>query len=326
MKLPKIYNDKNVKNILTKKVGIIGYGNQGRAQALNLYDSGIDVCIGLQNKSKSKDLVNQENLSSMPIKELVKEFEVISILIPDQNINRVFENEISPYLKKGQSIIFAHGYNIHYKIIKPPTFVDIILVAPSGPGAELRKQYIKGYGIPGLFSIYQDYSKEAHEIALSYSKAIGLTRVGLFETTFKEETETDLFGEQVLLTGGIPKLIQAAFMTLINDGYSPAVAWLVCYYEIKTIVNLFHSKGFEYMNRSISDTAEYGGITRGDRIINQKTKNEMKIILEEIKSNDFFKEWSQETDNGSKKLLELRKSEKNMLINKIGEIMLKNIS
>ena len=326
MKLPKIYNDQNVKNILTKKVGIIGYGNQGRAQALNLYDSGIDVCIGLQNKSKSKDLVNQENLSSMSIKELVKEFKVISILIPDQNINRVFENEISPYLKKGQSIIFAHGYNIHYKIIKPPTFVDIILVAPSGPGAELRKQYIKGHGIPGLFSIHQDYSKEAHEIALSYSKAIGLTRVGLFETTFKEETETDLFGEQVLLTGGIPKLIQAAFMTLINDGYSPAVAWLVCYYEIKTIVNLFHSKGFEYMNRSISDTAEYGGITRGDRIINQKTKNEMKIILEEIKSNDFFKEWSQETDNGSKKLLELRKSEKNMLINKIGEIMLKNIS
>ena len=334
MKFPKIYKDKDVflDTIREMKVGIIGFGNQGRAQALNLRDSGIAVTIGLRDGSplagsetSSKHEVEEEGLRCASIVKTVQSSDLISFLVPDQAMGEVYSESIAPHLTEGQSLLFSHGYNIHYKLIQPPDNVNVIMAAPSGAGTELRKRYLDCKGIPGLFAVYKDYSGNAEEMVLAYCKAIALTKSGVVKSTFREETETDLFGEQMVITGGIPKLIQESYKVLHEDGYSPAIAWLVCYYELKTIVDMFHSKGFEFMNNAISDTAEYGGITRGKRIINADVEAEMKKTLKEIQSGEFHREWMKEYESGYPQLVQLRNEEKELPIESIGQYMLKEL-
>ena len=271
MKFPTIYKDDSadIQLLENQSIAVIGYGNQGRAHALNLTDSGLSVVVGLRQSSSNWIKAEKEGCKVSTIEEAVQNSDLIALLIPDQEMSAAYTSYISPHLKPGQYLLFAHGYNIHYGCITPPEEVNIILAAPSGAGLELRKKYKMGTGIPGVFAVQQNPSQNSKEILLAYAKAIGLTRIGVIETTFKEETETDLFGEQAILTGGIPKLIQSSYKVLLEKNYNPAVAWLVCYYELKTIVDVFHKKGFEYLGRVISDTAEYGGITRGKRLINE---------------------------------------------------------
>jgi len=323
MQLPKIYKDADLNLIKNKSIGIIGYGNQGRAQALNLLDSGMNVSIGLRKESSSWKMAVDSGLNCIPINDIVKKCDIISLLIPDQVMKKVYSENIEPHLTEGKTLLFSHGYNIHYNLIQPPEFINVIMAAPSGAGSELRKQFKIGKGIPGLIAVHQDYSGDSFDIALSYSKAIGLTRMGVFESTFKEETETDLFGEQIILTGGIPKLIQSAYKVLLEANYNPITAWFVCYYELKTIVDMFHSKGFEFMNQAISDTAEFGGITRGNRIINENVRNEMRLALEEIQSGKFHKEWMDEYERGYPQLKNMREQEKQIPIEEISKQLLK---
>ena len=323
MQLPKIYKDADLNLIKNKSIGIIGYGNQGRAQALNLLDSGMNVSIGLRNESSSWKMAVDSGLHCTPVNEIVKDCDIISLLIPDQVMKKVYSENIEPHLTEGKTLLFSHGYNIHYNLIQPPKFINVVMAAPSGAGSELRKQFKIGKGIPGLIAVHQDYSGGSFDIALSYSKAIGLTRMAVFKSTFKEETETDLFGEQIILTGGIPKLIQSAYKVLLEANYNPITAWFVCYYELKTIVDLFHSKGFEFMNQAISDTAEFGGITRGNRIINENVRNEMRLALEEIQSGKFHKEWMDEYERGYPQLKNMREQEKQIPIEEISKQLLK---
>ena len=323
MQLPKIYKDADLNLIKNKSIGIIGYGNQGRAQALNLLDGGMDVSIGLREESNSWKLAADSGLHCTSVNDIVKNCDIISLLIPDQVMKEVYSENIEPHLTEGKTLLFSHGYNIHYNLIQPPKFINVIMAAPSGAGSELRKQFKIGKGIPGLIAVHQDYSGDSFDIALSYSKAIGLTRMGVFESTFKEETETDLFGEQIILTGGIPKLIQSAYKVLLEANYNPITAWFVCYYELKTIVDMFHSKGFEFMNQAISDTAEFGGITRGNRIINENVRNEMRLALEEIQSGKFHKEWMNEYERGYPQLKNMREEEKQIPIEEISKQLLK---
>tara|TARA_B100001250_G_scaffold277349_1_gene239815 strand:- start:3176 stop:4162 length:987 start_codon:yes stop_codon:yes gene_type:complete len=319
MKLPKRYldSDTNLELIKSKVVGIIGFGNQGKAQALNLKDSGVKVKIGLRDGSASKKDAVENSFDCYTIEDLVASCNFISILIPDQEIKDVYLKFIEPNLKNGDTILFSHGYNIHYNLISPPRYINVILSAPSGAGTEVRQSYINNKGIPGLVAVNLDYTGNSLNLALSYSMAIGLTRFGVFETSFKEETETDLFGEQAVLVGGVPRLIQAAFQVLIDSGYSPITSWLVCYYELKTIVDMFHSKGFSFMGEAISDTAEYGGLTRGSMLINDKVVGEMKSILNDIQNSSFHKEWISESKKKSTLLKELRWNDSNLDIDKI---------
>ena len=323
MQLPKIYKDADLNLIKNKSIGIIGYGNQGRAQALNLLDGGMDVSIGLREESNSWKLAADSGLHCTSVNDIVKNCDIISLLIPDQVMKEVYSENIEPHLTEGKTLLFSHGYNIHYNLIQPPKFINVVMAAPSGAGSELRKQFKIGKGIPGLIAVHQDYSGDSFDIALAYSKAIGLTRMGVFKSTFKEETETDLFGEQIILTGGIPKLIQSAYKVLLEANYNPITAWFVCYYELKTIVDLFHSKGFEFMNQAISDTAEFGGITRGNRIINENVRNEMRLALEEIQSGKFHKEWMDEYERGYPQLKNMREQEKQIPIEEISKQLLK---
>ena len=327
MEIPKIYKDSDadITLIKSRKVGIIGFGNQGRAQALNLRDIGVDVSIGLREGSASRKLAESEGLNCLSVSKTLEDCDIISLLVPDQIMGNVYQIHIASTIQEGQTLLFAHGYNIHYKVIQPPDFINVIMAAPSGAGSELRKQYQAGKGIPGLFAIDQDYTGDSRKVALSYCRAIGLTRVGVFESTFKEETETDLFGEQIILTGGIPKLIQSSYKVLLEEGYSPVSAWFVCYYELKTIVDMFHSKGFEFMNSAISDTAEYGGITRGKRIIDKHVEDKMRKVLKEIQSGQFHEEWQKEAEAGFPTLSKLRKEEKHLPIEKIGTKILKDL-
>ena len=327
MKLPKIYKDKDVdlQLIKDKRIGIIGFGNQGRAQALNLRDSGVDVRIGLREESERRVEAGTEGFISLPIKEVVGSCDIISILIPDQVMGEVYKVEIDSYLRDGQTLLFSHGYNIHYGVIQPPEFINVVMAAPSGAGTVLRKRYTDGSGIPGLFAVHQDHSGDSEKIILAYCRAIGLTKSGVVKSTFKEETETDLFGEQIILTGGIPKIIQSSYKVLLESGYSPAVSWLVCYYELKTIVDMFHAKGFDFMNSAISDTAEYGGITRGRRVIGKDVETNMKYVLKEIQSGEFHVEWKKEHDKGYPLLKKLRKEEKGLPIETISQYMLKEL-
>jgi len=327
MKLPKIYKDKDVdlELIKDKCIAIIGYGNQGRAQALNLRDSGVDVRIGLREESERIVEADTEGFICLPIEEAVENCDIISILTPDQVMGEVYQEHIASNMKDGQTLLFSHGYNIHYGVIQPLGFINVVMAAPSGAGTELRKRYTDGSGMPGLFAVYQDHSGDSEKTVLAYCRAIGLTKSGVVKSTFKEETETDLFGEQIILTGGIPRLIQSSYKVLHDAGYSPAVSWMVCYYELKTIVDMFHSKGFGFMNAAISDTAEYGGITRGGRVINEDVETIMKNTLEEIQSGEFHAEWQKEHDSGYPLLEKLRKEVKELPIEAISQYMLKEL-
>jgi ketol-acid reductoisomerase len=289
----KVYYDKdcNLAVLKKKKVAIIGYGSQGHAHALNLKDSGIDVMVGLKKESASVKKAENAGLKVVTVAEAAKTADILMILLPDESQGDVYREEIAPYLKKGASIAFGHGFNIHFDQIVPREDINVFMVAPKGPGHLVRHEYTKGGGVPCLIAIHQDPSKKAKEIALAYASAVGGGRSGIIETTFKEETETDLFGEQAVLCGGISALIQAGFETLVEAGYAPEMAYFECLHETKLIVDLIYEGGIANMRYSVSNTAEYGDLTRGPRVVNAETKKEMKKILDEIQTGQFCKEW-----------------------------------
>ncbi|MDC1051068.1 ketol-acid reductoisomerase [Candidatus Marinimicrobia bacterium] len=282
--------------IKDKKIGIIGYGNQGRAQALNLQDSSLDVIVGIRECSKSIELLKKDNVAFDSIESVVSKTDVLCMLVPDSKAVKVFNNNVKPYLSKGQTLLFSHGYNIHYNLINCPDDINIIMVAPSGGGAMVRSEYKKGSGVPSLIAVNQNYSGHALDIAKAYAKLIGSARICCFLSTFKEETETDLYGEQVLLTGAIPMIIEKSLKVLLDNGYSPVVAWFVCYYEVKMIVDLFHRNGFEYLYKAISDTAKYGGLKSGKYLIDDEYENKLKVILDNIRTGKFKKELDENVD------------------------------
>ena len=289
----KVYYDKDAKLSLLKKkkVAVIGYGSQGHAHSNNLKESGIDVVVGLKKGSASIKKAKAAGLKVMTTAEAAKSADVIMILVPDEHQGDMYRQDIAPNLKKGKYIAFAHGFNIHFGQIQPPADVNVFMAAPKGPGHLVRHQYTKGSGVPTLIAIHQDPSKNTKGIALAYASAIGGGRAGIIETTFREETETDLFGEQVVLCGGTTALIMAGYETLVEAGYSKEMAYFECLHELKLIVDLIHEGGIANMRYSISNTAQYGDITRGPRIITNETKKEMKNILTEIQDGKFAREW-----------------------------------
>ena len=283
-----------------KKVAILGYGSQGHAHALNLRDSGVDVVVGLRPTSKSVEYAKEQGLEVKPVAEAVAEADVVMILLPDQYQAAVYKKDVEPNLKPGAALAFAHGFNIHFKQIVPPADVDVIMIAPKGPGHTVRSQYLEGHGVPDLVCVEQDASGKAMDIALAYACGIGGGRAGILESTFKTETETDLFGEQAVLCGGVCELMKAGFETLVEAGYAPENAYFECVHEMKLIVDLINEGGFAKMRYSISDTAEYGDYRTGKRIITEETRKEMKKILREIQDGTFASEWIQENRAGGR--------------------------
>jgi len=293
-------SDCNLSILKDKKVAIIGYGSQGHAHAQNLNDSGIDVVVGLRPDSKRREQAIKDGLKVMDTDEAAKTADIIMILTPDEVQASIYNESIKPNLKEGNVLMFAHGFNIHFKQIIPPEFVDVVMVAPKGPGHTVRSQYKEGKGVPALIAVHQDASGKAKEYALAYAAGIGAGRAGIIETTFKEETETDLFGEQAVLCGGVTELMKAGFETLVNAGYQPEIAYFECVHEMKLIVDLIYQGGFGYMRYSISDTAEFGDYITGKRIITEETRKEMKKILEEIQSGEFASKWIAENKAGGR--------------------------
>ena len=317
----KVYYDADVNPEIIKqrKVAIIGYGSQGHAHAQNLADSGVPVVVGLREGSPSVVRAESDGLRVMPMSEAARWGDVIMMLVPDQVQRRVYEQFIAPHLTAGKALGFGHGFNIHYGQIQPPPEVDVFMVAPKSPGHLVRRAYTEGQGTPCLVAIHQDASGNTKDLALSYAHAIGGTRAGVIETTFKDETETDLFGEQAVLCGGTEALVKAGFETLVEAGYPPELAYFECLHELKLIVDLMYEGGLSYMNYSISDTAEYGNYTRGPRLINDQVRAEMKRILEEIQSGAFAREWIAENEAGQPRMKQLRKASREHLIEKVGQ-------
>jgi len=301
-----------------RKVAIIGYGSQGHAHALNLKDSGVDVRVGLRAGSSSAAKAEAEGLRVLTVAEASAEADVIMILLPDTEQKRVYEEDIAPSLTPGKALAFAHGFNIRFGRISPAEGVDVIMIAPKGPGHLVRRTYTEGGGVPCLIAVAQDATGQARDLALSYADAIGGSRAGVIETTFPEETETDLFGEQVVLCGGLTALIQAGFETLVEAGYQPEMAYFECLHEVKLIVDLIYEEGIAGMRYSISTTAEYGDLTRGPRIVTNDTKAEMRKILEEITSGQFADEWIAENESGGANFNALREKGKQHPIEKVG--------
>jgi ketol-acid reductoisomerase len=304
-----IYYDKDCDmSVLKKKlVAIIGYGSQGHAHALNLKDSGMDVVVGLKKESASVKKAESAGLKVLTVAEAAKTADIVMILMPDEVQGDVYRDEIGPYLKKGATIAFGHGFNIHFGQIEPREDINVFMVAPKGPGHLVRHEYLKGGGVPCLIALHQNPSSKTKEVALAYASAIGGGRAGIIETSFREETETDLFGEQAVLCGGISALIQAGFETLVEAGYAPEMAYFECLHETKLIVDLIYEGGIANMRYSVSNTAEYGDLTRGSRVINSETKQEMKKILEEIQNGQFCKEWILENKANKPTFSALRK-------------------
>jgi ketol-acid reductoisomerase len=320
--MAKIYYDEDADKsyLQNKTVAIIGYGSQGRSQALNLKDSGINVVVGLRENGKSWSKAKNDGLRVESIEKAVQQADIVQILIPDEvqpqicRSNRILEN-----LKEGNTLMFSHGFNIHFKQIIPPEYVDVIMVAPKGPGAIVRKMYVEGRGVPNLIAVHQDFTNHAKDTALAYSQAIGGTRAGAIKTTFQEETETDLFGEQAVLCGGVVALIQAGFDTLVEAGYQPEVAYFECLNELKLIVDLIYAGGITHMRDNVSNTAEYGDLKSGKRIITEETRKEMKKLLAEIQNGSFAREWLLENQVGRPFFRAMRDKESNFLIEKVGE-------
>jgi ketol-acid reductoisomerase len=304
--------------LLTGKVTILGYGSQGHAHALNLRDSGIDVQVGLRRGSPSGASAEAAGLSVNTIPAAVREAQIVALLMPDQVQPNVFDNEVAPNLEPDAAVLFAHGFNVHYGRIAPASGHDVIMVAPKGPGHVVRRLYEQGLGTPALVAVAQDASGRALELALGYGSALGAGRAGMIETTFAEETETDLFGEQSVLCGGVTELVRAGFETLVEAGYQPEIAYYECLHELKLIVDLMWEGGLSHMRFSISDTAEYGDYTRGQVIIDEHVRASMRKVLGEIQDGTFAREWIAEMDSGEKKLEELRRAAADQLLENVG--------
>ncbi|HYK73559.1 MAG TPA: ketol-acid reductoisomerase [Pseudoneobacillus sp.] len=286
-----LYNQDIFEEVLkSKKIAVIGYGSQGHAHALNLKESGYDVVVGLR-KGKSWDKAVEDGVDVCTVAEAVTQADVVMVLLPDEKQPKVYEEEIKPNLQSGSALVFAHGFNIHFNQVVPPSDVDVFLVAPKGPGHLVRRTYQEGAGVPALYAVHQDFTGDAKQVALAYAKAIGAARAGVLETTFQEETETDLFGEQAVLCGGLTSLVKAGFETLTEAGYQPEVAYFECLHELKLIVDLMYEGGLEYMRYSISDTAQWGDFVSGPRVVNEETKARMKEVLHDIQTGVFAKGW-----------------------------------
>lgn len=319
--MAKMYYDQDadLEVIKGSKVAIVGYGIQGRGQALNLKDSGINVLVSELEGTPNYQKAKEDGFEVLPADKAAKEADIVQLLTQDHIQGRVYKELIEPNLEKGNSLLFSHGFNIHFNQIVPPENIDVFMVAPKGPGALVRQMYSQGKGVPGLIAVFKDYTSQAKSKALAYAKGLGLTRAGVIETTFGEETETDLFGEQTVLCGGISELIKAGFDTLVEAGYQPEIAYFECLHEVKLITDLIYKEGISGMRKRVSDTAEYGDITRGKRIINKKTRKEMKKILSEIQSGKFAKEWIKENEQGRPNYRQITEKEKNHPIEEIGK-------
>jgi ketol-acid reductoisomerase len=316
----KLYYDQDadLKLLDGKTVAIIGYGSQGHAHALNLHDSGVNVVVGLYEGSKSWAKAEADGLTVKTVADAAAAADVVMILLPDTIQAKVYGESIASNLKPGDTLMFAHGFNIHYGQIKPPDFVDVSMVAPKAPGHRVRELYVEGAGTPALIAVAQDASGHAKEQALAYARALGATRAGVIETTFAEETETDLFGEQVVLCGGVTALVKAGFETLVKAGYQPELAYFEVLHELKLIVDLMYQGGMSYMWYSVSDTAEHGGYTAQERIVTEETKGEMKRILDEIQDGTYAKTWIAENQAGRPTFNPRRKAEQDLLIEQVG--------
>ncbi|WP_456442241.1 ketol-acid reductoisomerase [Caldithrix abyssi] len=317
----RVYHDQDASLDVLKnqKLAVLGFGSQGHAHALNLKDSGMNVCVGLRKDSKSRSKAEAAGLAVKETAEAAQWADVIMVLLPDQTQKKVYEQDIAPNLKEGDTLAFAHGFNIHYQQIVPPQNVDVIMIAPKSPGHMVRRTYQNGVGTPCLIAVHQDFSGQAKEKALAWAKGIGGTRAGVIETNFKDETETDLFGEQAVLCGGSEELIKTGFEVLVEAGYPPELAYFECLHEMKLIVDLYYEGGLSFMNYSVSDTAEYGGMTRGKRVITEQTKQNMREILKEVQDGSFAREWIEENEKGQPTLKKLREEYANHLIEKVGK-------
>jgi ketol-acid reductoisomerase len=316
-----VYYDKDADlGVLSgKTIGIIGYGSQGHAHALNLKDSGQKVIVGLYPESRSRQVAQAAGLEVADVPETTRQADVLMVVIPDHVQGEVYRQEIAPNLKSGTALMFAHGFSIHYGEVVPPKDVDVMMVAPKAPGHRMREQFIEGIGVPGLLAIHQDASGKARDIGLAYAKGVGCTRSGVLLTTFKDETESDLFGEQTVLCGGVTALINTAFETLVEGGYPPEIAYFECLHELKMIVDLVQQGGFNYMRYSVSDTAEYGDLTRGPRVIDEHVKQNMKKILSDIQDGTFAREWITENHEGRPRFRPLREQARTSQIQEVGK-------
>ena len=312
-------DDADLKLLDGKTVAIIGYGSQGHAHALNLKDSGVEVVVGLRPESASVEQAESQGLTVLPVTEAASRGDLVMILLPDELHRAVFEAEIADGISEGNMLLFGHGFSVHYGEVQPPPGVDVGMVAPKGPGHLVRRQYLEGSGIPGLIAVEQDATGHARALALAYAKGIACTRGGVIETSFKDETETDLFGEQAVLCGGASELVQAGFETLVEAGYDPQMAYFECLHELKLIVDLMHEKGLAGMRYSISNTAEYGDYTRGRRVITAETRQRMKDILKEIQDGDFAREWIAENRAGQENFKRMRAEQAGTQVEEVGK-------
>lgn len=317
--MTKVFYDNTVTEdaLQGKKIAVVGYGSQGHAHAQNLKDNGYDVVIGIR-PGKSFDQAKEDGFEVYPVDEAVKQSDVVMILLPDEIQGQVYKEEIEPNLDEGNALVFAHGFNIHFKVIQPPANVDVFLVAPKGPGHLVRRTFTEGSAVPALYAVYQDATGKATQLALSYAKGIGATRAGVIGTSFEEETETDLFGEQAVLCGGVTKLIQSGFETLVEAGYQPEIAYFEVLHEMKLIVDLMYEGGMENMRYSISNTAEFGDYVSGERVITPDVKENMKAVLKDIQTGAFSDRFIKDNENGFEEFLRMRKEQQGHQIESVG--------
>ena len=318
--MAKIYYDQeaDLELLKDKKIAIIGYGIQGRAQSLNLRDSGLDVIVSEVEGTKNYEQAKADGFIPVSADQAAGSADIIQILTQDHVQKKVYNDSIKKYLKKGKALVFSHGFNIRFKQIKPPKKVDVFMVAPKGPGALVRRMYEEGKGVPALLAVFQDASGQAKQLGLAYAKGIGATRAGVIETTFDEETETDLFGEQAVLCGGSTELIKAAFDTLVEAGYQPEIAYFECLHELKLITDLVYQYGIQGMRKRVSDTAEYGDMTRGKEVINERTRKKMKKMLKDVQSGKFAREWIKENEEGRPNFSKMREKEAQHPVEEVG--------
>ena len=312
-------SDADMSLLSDKTIGVVGYGSQGHAHALNLKDSGQNVMVGLYEGSKSWAKAEEDGLEVAEVADVAARSDIVMLLAPDHVQSSIYRESISPHMLPGKTLMFGHGFNIHYRAIVPPEEVDVSMVAPKAPGHRMREVFTRGSGVPGLLAVHQDASGDAARVGLAYARGVGCTRAGVLETTFKEETETDLFGEQTVLCGGVTALIKAAFETMVEAGYQPESAYFECMHELKLIVDLLYQGGMEYMRYSVSDTAEYGDYTRGPAVIDERVKENMKRVLEAVQDGSFAREWITENDEGRPRFNRLRRENAEHPIESVGK-------